>query len=72
MTGTGKARKREQAIAALLEHPTITAAESAVGIGQKMLRRGLTEPKFQAADGHIGRGSPSTDARRPGSPRHQV
>src|SRR5438093_11604505 len=48
MTGTGKARKREQAIAALLEHPTIAAAASAVGIGEKTLRRWLAEPDFQA------------------------
>ena len=48
MTGTGKTRKREQAIAALLEHPTIAAAASAVGIGEKTLRRWLAEPEFQA------------------------
>jgi hypothetical protein len=47
MTGTGKVRKREQAIAAMLEYPTITAAASAVGIGEKTLRRWLAEPEFQ-------------------------
>ena len=48
MTGAGKARKREQAIAALLEHSTITAAATAVGISEKTLRRWLAEPAFQA------------------------
>ena len=43
MTGTGKARKREEAIAALLEQPTITAAASAAGIGEKTLRRWLAD-----------------------------
>src|SRR2546428_2492192 len=48
MTGNGKARKREQAIAALLAHPTITKAASMVGIGEKTLRRWLAAPGFQA------------------------
>jgi transposase-like protein len=42
-------RKREQAIAALLERPTITEAAGAVGIGEKTLRRWLAEPEFKAA-----------------------
>lgn len=50
MTVRGKsARQREQAIAALLERPTITEAARAVGIGEKTLRRWLAEPEFQAA-----------------------
>jgi hypothetical protein len=49
MTGTGKTRKREQAIAALLESPTITEAAQVVGVGEKTLRRWLAEPEFQAA-----------------------
>ena|SRR5207244_10272971 len=40
--------RREIAIAALLQHPTITAAATAVGIGEKTLRRWLSEPAFQA------------------------
>src|SRR5947199_10639553 len=48
MTGSGKARKGDQAVAALLEQPTIAAATSAVGIGEKTLRRWLAEPTFQA------------------------
>jgi hypothetical protein len=50
MTGGAKAsRKREQAIAALLERPTISEAARAVGIGEKTLRRWLAEPEFKAA-----------------------
>jgi hypothetical protein len=50
MTVRGKsARQREQAIAALLERPTITEAARAVGIGEKTLRRWLAEPEFKAA-----------------------
>jgi|SRR5439155_22318743 len=48
MTGSGKARKGDQAVAALLEQPTIAAAASAVSIGEKTLRRWLAEPDFQA------------------------
>ena len=39
MTAPRKSYKRDQAIAALLEQPTITAAASAVGVGEKTLRR---------------------------------
>src|SRR5262245_11762035 len=50
MTGGAKAsRKREQAIAALLERPTISEAARAVGIGEKTLRRWLAAPEFKAA-----------------------
>jgi len=48
MAGSGKARKGDQAVAALLEQPTIIAAASAVGIGEKTLRRWLAEADFQA------------------------
>src|SRR6266571_3151056 len=48
MTATGKSHKREQAIAALLAQPTITAAASAVGVGEKTLRRWLRDPDFAA------------------------
>ena len=48
MTGTGKARKREQAIAALLATSTIAEAASAAGVSERTLRRWLAAPAFQA------------------------
>src|SRR5437763_102872 len=48
MTATGKARKREQAIAALLERPTIAEAAQAVGVSERTLRRWLSEADFAA------------------------
>jgi hypothetical protein len=42
-------RKKEQAIAALLNHRTTEEAASAVGIGVTTLFRWLNEPEFRAA-----------------------
>jgi len=51
MTGHGakKPRKREQAIIALLEQPSIKEAAQSVGIGEATLFRWLQEPEFQRA-----------------------
>ena len=50
MTGSGKAtRKREQAIVALLEQPTITTAAQVVGVSERTLRRWLAEADFAAS-----------------------
>ena len=48
MTGAGKFRKREFAIAALLEKATIAEAASAIGVSEKTLRRWLQDPDFAA------------------------
>ena len=48
MTGAGKFRKREFAIAALLEKATIADAASAIGVSEKTLRRWLQDPDFAA------------------------
>lgn len=45
---TGKSRKREEAIAALLAHPTIASAAAAVGISEPTLLRWLKEKAFAA------------------------
>jgi hypothetical protein len=47
--GARGARKRQQAIAALLERSTIVEAARAAGIGEKTLRRWLVQPEFKAA-----------------------
>lgn len=39
-------RKQEQALAALLECPTITSAAEQVGVSERTLRRWLDEPDF--------------------------
>jgi hypothetical protein len=47
--GDRLSRKREQALAALLSHPTIATAASAAGVNEKTLRGWLKEPGFKAA-----------------------
>jgi hypothetical protein len=47
--GDKLSRKQEQALAALLELPTIAAAADKVGIGERTLRNWLKLPAFQAA-----------------------
>jgi hypothetical protein len=42
-------RKKENAIAALLTHPTIETAAAVVGVSEKSLRNWLKEPAFQQA-----------------------
>lgn len=51
MKGSGEklTRHQEKAIAALLEHPTITAAAKASGIAETTLRRWLKLPGFASA-----------------------
>jgi hypothetical protein len=51
MTGHGEkqSRKAEQALAALLTEPTITAAAAAAGVAEKTLRRWLREQGFATA-----------------------
>jgi len=46
--GAKQSRKREEAIAALLTHPTIAEAAQVAGIGEKTLRRWLRDPPFTA------------------------
>jgi hypothetical protein len=50
-TGHGErlSRKQEQAIAALLEQPTIEQAAATVGVNEKTLRLWRKRPDFQAA-----------------------
>ncbi len=50
MSGHGEklGRKQEQAIAALLQWPTITAAANSLGIGEATLWRWLQDPEFEA------------------------
>ena len=48
MTGAGKFRKREFAIAALLQKATIAEAATSVGVSEKTLRRWLQDPDFAA------------------------
>ncbi|MCW3051444.1 MAG: phage protein [Chthonomonadales bacterium] len=45
---SGKTRKREEAIAALLAHPTIAGAAKAAGISEPTLLRWLKEEEFNA------------------------
>ncbi len=45
---SGKSRKREGAIAALLAHPTIAGAATAAGVSEATLLRWLKEPEFAA------------------------
>lgn len=47
MTAGKRARKEEQAIAALLSEPTIARAAQSVGIGERTLRRWLADPTFR-------------------------
>jgi hypothetical protein len=47
--GDRLSKKQEQAIAALLAHPTIDAAAQAVGVNEKTLRGWLRLPAFEAA-----------------------
>jgi hypothetical protein len=51
MTGHGekRTRKQEDAIAALLEAPTVVAAAAQARIGERTLRRWLALPEFKAA-----------------------
>lgn len=51
MNGHGEkmGRKQEQAIAALLRLPTITAAADSLGIGETTLWRWLQQPAFEEA-----------------------
>jgi len=48
MTAAGKFRKREFAIAALLEKATLAEAAASVGMGERTLRRWLSDPQFAA------------------------
>jgi hypothetical protein len=47
--GEKLSRKQEQAIAALLEHPTILAAAAAIKVEEKTLRAWLELPSFKTA-----------------------
>ena len=47
--GEALSPKQEEAISALLEHPTQARAAQAVGISEKTLRRWLDRPAFAAA-----------------------
>jgi hypothetical protein len=51
MTGHGEklTRKQEDAIAALLDAPTVAAAAGKAGIGERTLRRWLRIAEFQSA-----------------------
>lgn len=51
MSGHGEkmGRKQEQAIAALLQQPTIMAAADSLGIGEATLWRWLQQPAFEEA-----------------------
>jgi transposase-like protein len=51
MAGHGEkfGRKKEEAIAALLNQPTIEAAARSIGIGTRTLMRWLQVPEFQVA-----------------------
>jgi hypothetical protein len=44
--GGGLSPRQEQAVAALLEHPTAAAAAAAVGVHEKTLRRWLKQTAF--------------------------
>ena len=66
MTGHGSKlpRKKELAIAALLDHPTVESAAAAVGVNEKTLRGWMSEPDFrdtyrqarrQLVEGAVGR-----------------
>ena len=48
MTATGKFRKREFAIAALLKNATLAEAAASVGMSERTLRRWLRDPQFAA------------------------
>jgi hypothetical protein len=45
----GLSGRKQKGLAALLSEPTITRAAEAAGIGERTLRRWLTEPGFRAA-----------------------
>src|SRR3712207_4332652 len=45
--GEKLSRKQEQAIGALLQHPTLTAAAEAGGVDARTLRRWLADPLFK-------------------------
>jgi hypothetical protein len=47
--GERRSRKQEQAVAALLSEPTITAAAARAGVSEVTLSRWLKEPSFVAA-----------------------
>lgn len=49
MAAGKRPRKEEQVIAALLTEPTIEAAATSCGIGERTLRRWLARPEFAAA-----------------------
>jgi hypothetical protein len=62
--GSKLPRKKELAIAALLEHPTVESAAAAVGVNEKTLRGWMSEPDFrdtyrqarrQLVEGAVGR-----------------
>ena len=42
-------RKQEQAVAALLEQPTVLRAATAAGVSERTLRLWLKDPGFKAA-----------------------
>jgi hypothetical protein len=46
--GAKQGRKDEEAIAALLAHPTVGAAAKAIGVGETTLWRWMKEPEFAA------------------------
>jgi len=48
MSGVGKSRKRDLAIAALLAKATLAEAAASVGVSEKTLRRWLQDPDFAA------------------------
>lgn len=50
MKGHGEklSRKREQAIVALIDHPTIPEAAKHCGVSESTLRRWMAEPSFKA------------------------
>lgn len=49
MAAGKRPRREEQALVALLTEPTIEAAATACGIGERTLRRWLADPDFAAA-----------------------
>jgi hypothetical protein len=56
-TGHGEklTRKKEQAVAALLEQPTVRRAAAAAGVSERALRLWLRQPNFKAAYGEARR-----------------
>jgi hypothetical protein len=51
MPGHGEklTRKQEQAVAALLTHPTLAQAAQSLGISERKLRDWMSQPEFKAA-----------------------